>query len=80
LYDESSRPASTVARTCNEVRARYPDAYVFGEMIHGDDVGFVRETGVDAVTQYELWKAIMMSCGPMSCTAGGSDCRHECRI
>jgi cyclomaltodextrinase len=40
------------------VRARYPDAYIFGEVIHGDYVGFVRETGVNAVTQYELWKAI----------------------
>jgi glycosidase len=40
------------------VRTRHPDAYVFGEVIHGDYAGFVRETGVDAVTQYELWKAI----------------------
>src|ERR1700722_16091657 len=40
------------------VRARHPDAYIFGEVIHGDYAGFVRETGVDAVTQYELWKAI----------------------
>lgn len=40
------------------VRARHPDFYVFGEVIHGDYAGFVRETGVDAVTQYELWKAI----------------------
>ena len=27
-------------------------------MIHGDYAGFVRESGVDSVTQYELWKAI----------------------
>jgi cyclomaltodextrinase len=40
------------------VRARYPDAYIFGEMIHGDYSGFVGETGFNAVTQYELWKAI----------------------
>lgn len=40
------------------VRARHPDAYIFGEVIHGDYAGFVRATGVDAVTQYELWKAI----------------------
>jgi cyclomaltodextrinase / maltogenic alpha-amylase / neopullulanase len=40
------------------VRARHPDAYIFGEVIHGDYPGFVRETGVDSVTQYELWKAI----------------------
>ncbi|MDA9537816.1 alpha-amylase [Bradyrhizobium sp. CCBAU 21362] len=43
------------------VRARHPQAYIFGEMIHGDYSGFVRETGVDAVTQYELWKAIWSS-------------------
>jgi cyclomaltodextrinase / maltogenic alpha-amylase / neopullulanase len=43
------------------VRARHPQAYVFGEVIHGDYAGFVRETGVDAVTQYELWKAIWSS-------------------
>jgi len=40
------------------VRVRHPDAYVFGEAIHGDYAGFVRDTGVDSVTQYELWKAI----------------------
>jgi cyclomaltodextrinase len=40
------------------VRAQHPDAYIFGEVIHGDYAGFVRETGVDSVTQYELWKAI----------------------
>ncbi len=40
------------------VRARFPHAYIFGEVIHGDYAGFVRDTAVDAVTQYELWKAI----------------------
>src|ERR1700704_5553567 len=43
------------------VRAAHPDAYIFGEVIHGDYAGFVRETGVDGVTQYELWKAIWSS-------------------
>ncbi|HXZ15999.1 MAG TPA: alpha-amylase family protein [Roseiarcus sp.] len=46
------------ARVLPRVRQRHPEAYLFGEMIHGDYVGFVKETGVDAVTQYELWKAI----------------------
>ncbi len=46
------------ARVLPRVRAKHPEAYLFGEVIHGDYVGFVRETGVDAVTQYELWKAI----------------------
>ncbi|MET0446297.1 MAG: alpha-amylase family glycosyl hydrolase, partial [Pseudorhodoplanes sp.] len=40
------------------VRAAHPQAYILGEVIHGDYAGFVRETGVDAVTQYELWTAI----------------------
>jgi cyclomaltodextrinase len=46
------------ARVLPRVREKHPDAYVFGEVIHGDYVGFVKESGVDAVTQYELWKAI----------------------
>ncbi len=49
------------ARVLSAVRARHPDAYIFGEVIHGDYTGFVRETGVDGVTQYELWKAIWSS-------------------
>ena len=49
---------SSGARCCRAVRAGHPDAYIFGEVIHGDYAGFVRDTGVDAVTQYELWKAI----------------------
>ena len=44
-----------------EVRTQHPDAYVFGEVIHGDYAAFVHDTGVDAVTQYELWKAIWSS-------------------
>jgi cyclomaltodextrinase len=43
------------------VRAAHPDAYLVGEVIHGDYAGFVAESGVDAVTQYELWKAIWSS-------------------
>ena len=46
------------AQVLPQVRTEHPDAYVFGEVIHGDYAGFVRDTGVDAVTQYELWKAI----------------------
>ncbi len=46
------------ARVLPRVREKHPGAYLFGEVIHGDYVGFVKESGVDAVTQYELWKAI----------------------
>jgi cyclomaltodextrinase len=43
------------------VRERYPDAYLVGEVIHGDYAAIVAETGMHAVTQYELWKAIWSS-------------------
>jgi cyclomaltodextrinase len=43
------------------VTARHPDAYLLGEVIHGDYAAIVRETGMHAVTQYELWKAIWSS-------------------
>ncbi len=46
------------ARVLPGVRSHRPDAFIFAEMIHGDYAGFVRESGVDSVTQYELWKAI----------------------
>ena len=54
-------PRSFWASVLPQVRARHPDAYLVGEVIHGDYPGFVAETGVDAVTQYELWKAIWSS-------------------
>ncbi|MGA7807419.1 alpha-amylase family protein [Bradyrhizobium sp.] len=50
-------PRAFWRRVLPEVRSHHPDAYIFGEVIHGDYAAFVRETGVDAVTQYELWKA-----------------------
>jgi cyclomaltodextrinase len=43
------------------VRARFPDAWLVGEVIHGDYAAFVRESGFDSVTQYELWKATWSS-------------------
>ncbi len=51
-------PTRFWARVLPRVRAGHPDAYLFGEVIHGDFVEFVKESRVDAVTQYELWKAI----------------------
>lgn len=44
-----------------QVRATHPDAWVLGEVIHGDYAGFVSASGVDTVTQYELWKATWSS-------------------
>lgn len=43
------------------VRARFPDAWLVGEVIHGDYTAFVTKGGLDSVTQYELWKAIWSS-------------------
>jgi glycosidase len=42
-------------------RERFPDAWFFGEVIHGDYAEYVAESGLDSVTQYELWKAIWSS-------------------
>jgi cyclomaltodextrinase len=51
-------PTTFWAKVLPRVRAQFPEAYIFGEVIHGDYAGFVRESTVEAVTQYELWKAI----------------------
>ena len=45
-------------RVLSEVRARHPEAWFSGEVIHGDYAGYAAESGLDTVTQYELWKAI----------------------
>jgi cyclomaltodextrinase / maltogenic alpha-amylase / neopullulanase len=54
-------PASFWARVLPQVRRDHPDAWFLGEMIHGDYAGYVEESGLDSVTQYELWKAIWSS-------------------
>ncbi|WP_062516356.1 alpha-amylase family glycosyl hydrolase [Demequina gelatinilytica] len=54
-------PASFWAEVSRRVRATHPDAYLMGEVIHGDYAGFVADGGLDAVTQYELWKAVWSS-------------------
>lgn len=46
------------ARVLPAVRAEHPDAWFLGEVIQGDYPTFVAASGVDSVTQYELWKAI----------------------
>jgi cyclomaltodextrinase / maltogenic alpha-amylase / neopullulanase len=43
------------------VRANYPETYLVGEVIHGDYTAAVTSGGLDAVTQYELWKAVWSS-------------------
>jgi cyclomaltodextrinase / maltogenic alpha-amylase / neopullulanase len=44
-------------RVLPRVRAAHPRATFTGEVIHGDYAGIVERSGMDAVTQYELWKA-----------------------
>ncbi|HEY5856851.1 MAG TPA: alpha-amylase family protein [Aldersonia sp.] len=43
------------------VRERHPDAWLVGEMLHGDYADYVARSTLDSVTQYELWKAIWSS-------------------
>ena len=45
----------------DRVRAAHPDAWIVAELIKGGYPEFVAESGVDSVTQYELWKAIWSS-------------------
>jgi cyclomaltodextrinase len=54
-------PARFWAEVLPRVRAAYPDAYLVGEVIHGDYATTVGQTGMDSITQYELWKAIWSS-------------------
>ena len=44
-----------------QVREDHPEAWFVGEVIQGDYPAFVTSSGVDTVTQYELWKAIWSS-------------------
>ena len=54
-------PAEFWARVLPAVRERHPDAWVVGEVIHGDYAQVVAASGMDSVTQYELWKAVWSS-------------------
>ncbi|MCY1139933.1 alpha-amylase family protein [Actinoplanes sp. Pm04-4] len=45
----------------DRVRQNRPEAWFTGEIIQGDYVTFLRESGLDSITQYELWKAIWSS-------------------
>lgn len=43
------------------VRDEHPDAWLEGEVIHGDYPAYCARGRLDSVTQYELWKAIWSS-------------------
>ena len=51
-------PPAFWAEVVPQVRDAHPRAYLVGEVIHGDYPEFVAASGLDSVTQYELWKAI----------------------
>lgn len=42
----------------DRVRQKFPDAWILGEIIHGDYSHAVRQGHLESVTQYELWKSI----------------------
>ncbi|NQX12710.1 alpha-amylase [Microbacteriaceae bacterium VKM Ac-2855] len=44
--------------TIEPLRERFPAAWFVGEVIHGDYAAYVEASGLDSVTQYEVWKAI----------------------
>ena len=54
-------PPAVWAKVIPAVREAFPDAWFLGEMIHGDYAAYANEAGLDAVTQYEAWKAIWSS-------------------
>ncbi|WP_168583054.1 alpha-amylase family protein [Gephyromycinifex aptenodytis] len=39
------------------VRQEFPEAWFLGEVIHGDYAQIATTSGLDSITQYELWKA-----------------------
>ncbi|TFV86943.1 alpha-amylase family glycosyl hydrolase [Blastococcus sp. CT_GayMR16] len=43
------------------LRDRHPAVWIVGEVLHGDYARYVADSGVDSVTQYELWKAVWSS-------------------
>lgn len=51
-------PAAFWSRFSARVHERFADAYLLGEVIHGDYAQFVTDSGLHTVTQYELHKAI----------------------
>ncbi len=51
-------PSFFWAQVLDRVRQKFPDAWILGEIIHGDYSQSVRQGHLESVTQYELWKSI----------------------
>jgi cyclomaltodextrinase / maltogenic alpha-amylase / neopullulanase len=54
-------PPAFWAKVVPAVREAFPGAWFLGEMIHGDYASYAAEAGLDAITQYEVWKAVWSS-------------------
>ena len=54
-------PASFWSKVLPIVREQHPGAWFLGEMIHGDYAAYAAESGLDSITQYEVWKAVWSS-------------------
>lgn len=54
-------PPAFWSKVLPQVRDEHPEVFVYGEVIHGDYAAIAEESGMDSVTQYELWKALWSS-------------------
>jgi glycosidase len=54
-------PPGFWAKALPAVRESFQGAWFLGEMIHGDYAAYAEESGLDSITQYEVWKAIWSS-------------------
>ena len=54
-------PPAFWAPVLADVRAAHPQAFVWGEVIHGDYAQIVADSTMDSLTEYELWKATWSS-------------------
>ncbi|MGO1505771.1 MULTISPECIES: alpha-amylase family glycosyl hydrolase [Brachybacterium] len=53
--------AEAWAPILERVRAAHPEAWILGEVIHGEYPAFAAASRANSITQYELWKAIWSS-------------------
>jgi cyclomaltodextrinase len=51
-------PSRFWQQVLSDVRREHPASWFVGEVIHGDYVQYVKDSALDSLTQYELWKAI----------------------
>ena len=73
-------PASFWAAVLPAVREEFPDAWFVGEMIHGDYIDYVKTSGLDSVTQYELWWAIWTSIETDQLPRAAMDAGPQCQV